>query len=98
MQSSVLGMRGHDISYHLLEEGQSYHSHPITKTSKIIQKLKEMKPFLAWSLVIAFLLGIVHYFNLSWLAFFGLLFVAFLASGGPTFPRVFFRTFYRDIK
>ena len=27
-----------------------------------------------------------------------LLFVAFLASGGKSFPRIFFRTFFRDLR
>lgn len=43
------------------------------------------------------LAAIVWYLELPLVVLPGLLFVTFLASGGRAFPKVFLRTFYRDL-
>lgn len=53
--------------------------------------------FYIWSAVIAALAAVVWYLGLPVVVFPALLFVAFLASGGRNFPKVFFRTILRDL-
>lgn len=50
-----------------------------------------------WISVTSALAAIVWYLELPLVVLPGLLFVTFLASGGRTFPKVFLRTFYRDL-
>ena len=50
-----------------------------------------------WISVASALAAIVWYLELPLVVLPGLLFVTFLASGGRTFPKVFLRTFYRDL-
>lgn len=51
-----------------------------------------------WPVVVAGISFVIYYTRLSWLLFPCLLFGAFLASGGKSFPRVFFRTILRDLR
>lgn len=95
MQST--GMQS-DIRYQSLEAGQLYSYPKHTTTSKIIEKFNEMTGCVGWGLVFLSIAYLVYYFSLSWIVFPVILFVVFLASGGPSFPKVFFRTFCRDLR
>ena len=48
--------------------------------------------------VVAGISLLVYYIQLPWVLFPVLLFGVFLASGGKSFPRVFFRTVLRDLR
>lgn len=52
----------------------------------------------AWAVIVAGISFLVYYTQLPWVVFPALLFGAFLASGGKSFPRVFFRTVMRDLR
>lgn len=51
-----------------------------------------------WAAVVAGISFLLYYTHLPWVLFPVLLFGAFLASGGKSFPRVFFRTAIRDVR
>ncbi|XP_015765840.1 PREDICTED: long-chain fatty acid transport protein 4-like isoform X2 [Acropora digitifera] len=51
-----------------------------------------------WAAVVASIAFLLHYTQLPWLLFPVLWFAAFLASGGRSFPRIFFRTALRDLR
>lgn len=51
-----------------------------------------------WAAVVASIAFPLHYTQLPWLLFPVLWFAAFLASGGRSFPRIFFRTALRDLR
>ncbi|KAJ7372273.1 hypothetical protein OS493_019717 [Desmophyllum pertusum] len=51
-----------------------------------------------WAVIVAAISFLLYYSKLPWFLFPILLFGAFLASGGKSFPRVFFRTVVRDLR
>lgn len=51
-----------------------------------------------WPVIVAGISFLIYYKRLPWVLFPVLLFGAFLASGGKSFPRVFFRTILRDLR
>ncbi|KAJ7372265.1 hypothetical protein OS493_019709 [Desmophyllum pertusum] len=51
-----------------------------------------------WAAIVAAISFLLYYSKLPWFLFPILLFGAFLASGGKSFPRVFFRTVVRDLR
>lgn len=65
--------------------------------ARVIRHMRRCKMFYIWSAVVAAIGVTVWYFRLPLVAFPGLLFLTFLASGGRNFPRVFFRTILRDL-
>ena len=66
--------------------------------TRVVRHLKSRKMYYTWAAVVASFAVIVVYFQLPFIVFPVLLFLAFLASGGKDFPRVFFRTILRDIR
>ena len=51
-----------------------------------------------WPVIVAGISFLIYYKRLPWVLFPVLLFGVFLASGGKSFPRVFFRTILRDLR
>ena len=51
-----------------------------------------------WTVVVAGISFLVYFTKLPFSVVPVLLFGAFLASGGKSFPRIFFRTFFRDLR
>ena len=51
-----------------------------------------------WAVVVAGISFLAYFTKLPLFLVPVLLFVAFLASGGKSFPRIFFRTFFRDLR
>lgn len=65
--------------------------------SRAVRHIRGQKMVYFWAAVVASLATIVLYCQLPFIVFPALLFVAFLASGGRNFPKVFFRTILRDL-
>ena len=51
-----------------------------------------------WAVIVAGISFLVYYSRLPWILCPVLLFGTYLASGGRSFPRVFFRTVLRDLR
>lgn len=51
-----------------------------------------------WAVIVAGISFLAYYRRLPWTLFPILLFCTYLASGGRSFPRVFFRTVLRDLR
>ena len=51
-----------------------------------------------WAVVVAGIPFLAYFTKLPLFLVPVLLFGAFLASGGKSFPRIFFRTFFRDLR
>ena len=66
--------------------------------SRILKHFRVNKMLYVWVFVIASLYVLVGWLGLPWILYPILLFIAFLASGGRKFPKVFFKTILRDIR
>ena len=63
-----------------------------------MQLCGELQMGYIWPAVIAIIAAAVYYCGFPLVLFPVLLFAVFLASGGKSFPRVFFRTVVRDLR
>lgn len=65
--------------------------------ARVVRHIRGRKMLYIWSAVVAGLAMGVWYCQLPLVVLPVLLFLAFLASGGRKFPKVFFRTILRDV-
>lgn len=65
--------------------------------TRVMLRLRGRMKLYFWISVASALAAVVWYFELPLVVLPGVLFVTFLASGGRTFPKVFFRTLCRDL-
>lgn len=65
--------------------------------ARVVRHIRGRKMLYIWSAVVAGLAMGVWYCQLPLVVLPALLFLAFLASGGRKFPKVFFRTILRDV-
>lgn len=65
--------------------------------TRAIRHFRGRKMVYTWAALVVSFAAVVLYCQLPLIVFPALLFVAFLASGGKNFPKVFFRTILRDL-
>lgn len=65
--------------------------------TRVIRHFRGRKMVYTWVALVVSFAAVVLYCQLPLIVFPALLFIAFLASGGKNFPKVFFRTIVRDL-